>query len=155
MELDSVRKELNKYDEAIKNLITLRMSLIPIVADIKIKNNLPLFQGKREEEIYKKIEIFAKERGVSENLVKDIYKLIISNALEIEENISQRPDSSVTNKEIDISNIENIKRSFQKLDTILNEEIPNIISEIINSENLENLTLTDKATIYYNEKINK
>ena len=77
MELDNVRKELNNYDNMIKNMITLRMSLIPIVADIKVKNNLPLFQGKREEEIYNNIEKFAFKNGVDDQLIKNIYKLII------------------------------------------------------------------------------
>ena len=65
MELDLVRKQLNNYDDAIKCLVALRMSLIPIVADIKIKNNLPLFQAKREDEIYNKIEAFSLENGVN------------------------------------------------------------------------------------------
>ena len=155
MELDLVRKELNKYDDAIKNLIALRMSLIPIVADIKIKNNLPLFQGKREEEIYKKIEIFAKKKGVSENLVKDIYKLIIANALEIEENISQEPEKAIMNSKIDVTQMDELKEKFEKLDTILTQEIPDVITEISNSSELKGLSLTDKATLYYNEKINK
>lgn len=155
MELDLVRKELNKYDDAIKNLIALRMSLIPIVADIKIKNNLPLFQGKREEEIYKKIENFAKEKGVSENLVKQIYKLIIANALEIEEKISEEPNTAIVNRGIDVTQIDEIKKKFEKLDTILTQEIPNTIAEISNSSELKDLSLTDKATLYYNEKINK
>lgn len=155
MELDLVRKELNKYDDAIKNLIALRMSLIPIVADIKIKNNLPLFQGKREEEIYKKIENFAKEKGVSENLVKEIYKLIIANALEIEEKISEEPNTAIVNRGIDVTQIDEIKKKFEKLDTILTQEIPNTIAEILNSSELKDLSLTDKATLYYNEKINK
>ena len=155
MELDLVRKELNKYDDAIKNLIALRMSLIPIVADIKIKNSLPLFQGKREEEIYKKIENFAKEKGVSENLVKDIYKLIIANALEIEEKISEEPNTAIVNRGIDVTQIDEIKKKFEKLDTILTQEIPNTIAEISNSSELKDLSLTDKATLYYNEKINK
>ena len=55
MKLDKIREILNSYDEAIKRLITLRMSIIPLVAYTKMENNLPLFQPKREEEIYKKI----------------------------------------------------------------------------------------------------
>ena len=152
MELDLVRRELNMYDEAIKNLITLRMSLIPIVADIKIKNDLPLFQGKREEEIYNKIEIFAKENGVSAQLVKDIYKLIIANALQIEESIVQDSKKSIINNHIDELKIVDIENEFKKLDVILGKDIPNIIKEIKRINNSENLI--DKATLYYNKKIN-
>ena len=155
MELDLVRKELNKYDEAIKNLITLRMSLIPIVADVKVKNDLPLFQAKREDEIYKKIEIFAEENGVDANLVKDIYKIIIANALQIEESIVQDSKNSIINKDTDELKLSEIKKIFKKLDAILEDDIPKTIAEIKNSTDLKDLTLIDKATLYYNEKINK
>ena len=155
MELDLVRKELNMYDDAIKNLIALRMSLIPIVADIKIKNNLPLFQGKREEEIYNKIEVFSNKNGVNPNLVKDIYKLIISDALRIEEDIAQNQKKSIINKEIDESKCEGLRKSFEKLDNILNQDLPDIISEIVNFSDTNDLNLTKKSTLYYNKKINE
>ena len=151
MELDLVRKELNNYDNIIKNMINLRMSLIPIVADTKIKNNLPLFQGKREDEIYNNIEIFAKENGVDYDLVKNIYKLIIENALKIEANISEDENNSVINS-ADIVNIENVKQEFQKLDYIIQNEIPEILSKI--KKKCERQNLNQIATLYYNNKIN-
>ena len=154
MELDLVRKELNKYDEAIKNLVALRMSLIPIVADIKDKNNLPLFQGKREEEIYDKIEKFSLENGVKPNLLKDIYQLIIKNALEIEEDTINDNNSLIKQSE-KYKEIETLKNSFDKLDNILRNEIPDIINEIKNTYKDSNLNLTNKATLYYNDEINK
>ena len=116
MELDLVRKELNNYDDTIKILVALRMSLIPIVADIKIKNNLPLFQAKREAEIYNKIEKFALENGVNKELVKDIYKLIISDAMRIEETISKNEEESIINKNKEELNNDIIKENFQRLD---------------------------------------
>lgn len=152
MELDSVRKELNKYDNIIKNMICLRMALIPIVADIKIKNNLPLFQGKREEEIYNKLDEFAKENGVDSNLLRDIYKLIISNALSIEENIASSKEKSIINEKIDESKINKVQGLFQKLDDIIESEIPEILSNINEVCKKENLNLNEIATIYYNKK---
>ena len=95
MKLDKIRGILNSYDEAIKRLITLRMSLIPLVAETKIENNLPLFQPKREEEIYKKIEEFSAQNGVDKELLKNIYKLIIANALKIEEEIVEEPNNMI------------------------------------------------------------
>ena len=151
MELDLVRKELNKYDDTIKILVALRMSLIPIVADIKIKNNLPLFQAKREAEIYNKIEKFALENGVNKELVKDIYKLIISDAMRIEETISKNEEESILNKNKEEINNDIIKENFQRLDSILSKEIPDIIANILKEK--ENLNLTEIATLYYNQKI--
>ncbi len=151
MELDLVRKELNNYDDTIKILVALRMSLIPIVADIKIKNNLPLFQAKREAEIYNKIEKFALENGVNKELVKDIYKLIISDAMRIEETISKNEEESIINNNKEELNNDIIKENFQRLDSILSKEIPGIIANILKEK--ENLNLTEIATLYYNQKI--
>ena len=127
MELDEVRKELNHYDNMIKNMLNLRMALIPIVADIKIKNNMPFFQGKREEEIYKNIEIFAEKNGIDSNLVKEIYQLIIANAIKLEEAISEDSTKSIMNHKIDFSKLENCKKEFEKLDMLIEKEIPKII----------------------------
>ena len=152
MDLSSIRNELTMYDNIIKNMITLRMSLIPIVADIKSKNNLPLFQAKREDEIYKNIKTFSKENGVDASLVTDIYKLIISNALNIEENVVKSPEVSVINKDVSVS--KEVEDNIKKLDNILLKEIPEIISNITKNSNFSDLNLTEKATLYYNHKVN-
>ena len=153
MELDGVRKELNSYDNMIKNMLTLRMSLIPIVADIKIKNNMPFFQGKREEEIYKNIEIFAEKNGIDSNLVKEIYKLIIANAIKIEEGVAEDSTKSILNHNIDFSKLENCNKEFEKLDRIIKEEIPEILSKITEECEAQNLNMNEIATLYYNGKI--
>lgn len=153
MDLDSIRKELNMYDNIIKNMITLRMSLIPMVAKVKIDNNLPLVQTKRESEIYNNIEVFAKENGIDKDLVKDIYKLIISNALKIEDDFVNNPDNSVLSKNINFSEFKNLDVCFKKLDNILSNEIPDIISNI-KTDDLKNLSLNEIATLYYNNKLN-
>lgn len=153
MELDEVRKELNLYDTMIKNMLNLRMALIPIVADIKIKNNLSFFQGKREEEIYKKIEIFAEKNGVDSNLVKEIYQLIIANAIKLEESIAEDSTKSIINHEIDFSKLENCKEQFEKLDRIIEKEIPEILLNIEQECEAQNLNLNQIATLYYQDKI--
>ena len=149
MELDLIRKEINNYDNLIKNMLNFRMSLIPIVADIKVKNNLPFYQGKREEEIYKNLETFSNENGIDRDLLTEIYKLIIHNAIEIEENYAEN-NCSIPNKGID-----GIYQEFQKLDNIIEKEIPDIIGKIKKSAEQNNLNLNQIATLYYNEKTKK
>ncbi len=153
MELDLVRKKLNCYDNIIKNMINLRMSLIPIVADIKIKNNMPFVQGKREAEIYRNIEIFAEENGIDANLIKDIYKLMITNAVKLEKGIAEEKVKSVLNENIDISRMEGINQDFEKLDKILENEIPEILSSIKEKFEKENLNMNQISTLYYNGKV--
>lgn len=153
MDLNLIRKELDMYDNIIKNMITLRMSLIPIVAQIKLENNLPLVQSKRENEIYHRIETFAEENGVDKELLKNIYHLMISNAIKIEENIVNEPSHSILNQNINLSQFKNIKECFQKLDQILSDDIPKVLSNIIQSNELNSLSLTEKASLYYQQKL--
>ncbi len=153
MELDGVREELNQYDAMIKNMLTLRMALIPIVADIKIENNMPFFQGKREEEIYKNIEIFADKNGIDSNLVKQIYQLVIAHAIKLEENIAEDSAKSILNHELTISNFPNCMQEFEKLDRLLQKEIPEIIANITKECEAKNLNLNQMATLYYKDKI--
>jgi len=153
MELDLVRKELNKYDNLIKEMVCLRMSLIPIVADIKIKNNMPLFQEKREDEIYKNIEIFSEKNGVDSILIKDIYKLIIANAIKMQESIVNDSKKSILNNDIDLTKLEGVKNDFEKLDSIITQEIPEIILRITRICEKENLKLNELSTLYYDSKI--
>ena len=151
MELDLIRKIINNYDNLIKNMINFRMSLIPIVGDIKIKNNLPIYQGKREEEIYKNLEAFSNENGINRDLLTGIYKLIIHNAVEIEENIVEN-DCSILNENNDTMPINTVNQEFQKLDYLIEKEIPNIIERINNIARQNNLNLNQVATLYYNKK---
>lgn len=153
MELDEVRKELNHYDNMIKNMLNLRMALIPIVADIKIKNNMPFFQEKREEEIYKNIEIFAKKNGIDSNFVKEIYQLMIANAIKLEESIAEDSAKTIINHKMDFSKLKNCKKEFKKLDRLIEKEVPEIILKITKECEAQNLNLNQMATLYYNDKI--
>lgn len=151
MELDLVRKHLDFYDDVIKNMITLRMAFMPIVADIKIKKNMPLFQEKRENEIYESIDTFAEKSGVDSNLIKDIYRLIMTNALKIQESIVE--EKAEIKKNGDFSNLESMKKNFKKLDAILEKEIPEIMLDIRRECDSKNINLTQAATWYYQDKI--
>lgn len=153
MELDLVRKELNYYDDMIKTMITLRMSLIPIVATIKVKNKMPLFQGNRENEIYKGIEEFAEKSGVDSDLVKNIYKLIMTDALKMQEEMAEDLKLSEKDEKIDFSKLEPMKKKFEKIDTIIEKDIPEIILDIMKECESKDLNLTQVATWYYDKKI--
>lgn len=124
---------------------------MPIVADIKIKKNMPLFQEKRENEIYESIDTFAEKSGVDSNLIKDIYRLIMTNALKIQESIVE--EKAEIKKNGDFSNLESMKKNFKKLDAILEKEIPEIMLDIRRECDSKNINLTQAATWYYQDKI--
>ncbi len=154
MNLEQVRRELDKYDNIIKTMVVLRMSLIPLVADNKIKNNLPIYQGKREEQIYNNIQTFSEENGVNSNLLKEIYQLMIANAIKIEEQMVYDDSSTILNKGKDLKQIEKIKNKFNELDSILADKIPSIIEEIKEISKENNLNLAQLSTLYYHKEGN-
>ena len=156
MELSGVREELDKIDNVIKNLLVIRMSLIPHVAEIKIKNNLGLFQSKREEEIYRKINEFCSEKGVSYDLVKEIYYNIIKNALEIEHNIKDGETPYELDVKFDSNTEEQLLEKYKELDTLL-VELPNILKDIndIGNQSENKYNLSEISTAAYKIKLNK
>lgn len=151
--LDLVRKEINYYDNMIKTMISLRMSLIPIVATIKVKNKIPLFQSNRENEIYKEIEKFAEKSGADGELVRNIYQLIMTDALKMQEEMVEDLKKSKIGEKTDFSKLEPIKKNFKKIDRIIEKDIPEMILDIMKECELKDLNLTQVATWYYDNKI--
>ena len=85
--------------------------------------------------------------------VKEIYQLIIANAIKLEEAISEDSTKSIMNHKIDFSKLENCKKEFEKLDMLIEKEIPKIILKITEECETQNLNLNQIATLYYQYKI--
>ena len=77
MELQKIREKLDKIDRSINYLIFLRTSAAVLVGETKKEQDLPIFQPKREKEIYQRQKVFAEERGINEQLLIQISKLLI------------------------------------------------------------------------------
>lgn len=56
-ELDHIRKTINTYDEEIIETLVLRFDAVKKVAEIKKENNMSIFDGKRQDEIIKNIQL--------------------------------------------------------------------------------------------------
>ena len=112
---------------------------------------MPLFQEKRENQIYESMDTFAEKSGVDSNLIKDIYRLIMTNALKIQESIVE--EKAEIKKNGDFSNLESLKKNFEKLDIIIEKELPEIMLDIWKECDSKNINLTQAATWYYQDKI--
>lgn len=55
MDISDARKKIDEIDGKMTDLFEKRMNLSAEIAQYKIKNNLPVFDGKREEEIIKNL----------------------------------------------------------------------------------------------------
>lgn len=86
-DLTEIRKELDKLDSSIIELLSKRMALIPSVAEYKKQNNLPRYQPEREKEIINSRRKLAKELNINPDLAENIAKAIIADAHRIEKEI--------------------------------------------------------------------
>jgi len=85
MTIADLRKEIDELDEQLLKTLAKRMSLALEVAKHKKENGIPLKQPEREEQLVSYRKQMAKELGLSENFVEELWKAIIKESLRIEE----------------------------------------------------------------------
>ena len=87
MELNEIREHLDRLDNAIVLLLAERLSLIPHVANCKVKNNIARYQPDREKAILSMKTELGKKYNLREEYVEDIFKQIIEESHAIEKKI--------------------------------------------------------------------
>lgn len=102
MELQKIREKLDKIDRSINYLIFLRTSAAVLVGETKKEQDLSIFQPEREKEIYQRQKVFAEERGINEQLLIQISKLLIEEAVAIEEKILSNSRTYEEEEQLDI-----------------------------------------------------
>lgn len=146
MELDKVRNQLDYYDNIIQNMLTLRLSVIPIVADIKKRNNLSIVHKDREKAMYSKMEKIALENGISANLLCDVYKNVISEAIKLEYIFLDDGYKKFTLKDKDMNDA---LKSMEKIDTVICNDLSKEVQKLKDIAKSYNITLYDLALIYH------
>lgn len=84
MNLEQIRKRIDKIDAKLVALIAERQSYMADVGKYKRRNNLPYYQPEREKEIIKSKKGMAKKSGADQNLIKKIFILIFKNSRKIQ-----------------------------------------------------------------------
>lgn len=77
MNLENFRKDINRIDEELLNLIKERSDVAFKVGEFKKKSGLPIINERRESEIYTKIMAMAKEKDIDPEIIKDIWQKLI------------------------------------------------------------------------------
>jgi len=90
MELSTIRKKLDKLDDELMSILAKRMDLVLEVAAYKEKNNLPLCQQKREDEIFESKRALARKYALNEKMVEDLFKRIIKDSIRIQQEKTKR-----------------------------------------------------------------
>ncbi len=85
--LEEMRQEIDAADKHLLDALAQRMAVVKRVGRYKKENNLPPLDPKRWEQVLQSKLVQAEEKGLSQELVKDIYELIHQEALNVEKEV--------------------------------------------------------------------
>ena len=89
MPLRKIRKEIDKLDHDLAQLLHKRKKLVEKVAQIKKKHKLPIFDKKREGDMSKKLDKFAKKHGLRKTFLQKIWAVILKESKEAQKKIKK------------------------------------------------------------------
>lgn len=84
MTIKQLRKQINEIDHAIINLLAERMDLVKRIGGLKRSEGKEPLDSDRWHQILMDRVAYARERGVSEQLIEKIWHEVHDHALEIE-----------------------------------------------------------------------
>ena len=82
MNIEEARKDIDKIDDNIIELLAKRKNLIKEIASIKKELNKPIIDEEREQEIIERLKKISKEKDLDENFISSIYEIILNNSKE-------------------------------------------------------------------------
>ena len=85
--IKQVRRHIDRADIVLITALAERMSLMPEIAEYKKKNNLSVFDEKREVEIMKNLKKIAKQHGLEESFVEEIFLSVFNESKRIQNEI--------------------------------------------------------------------
>lgn len=85
--IKQIRRHIDRIDTVIITALAERMSLMPEIAEYKKKYDIPVFDEKREVEIMNKLKKIAKEQGLEEGFVEEVFLSIFNEAKRIQNEI--------------------------------------------------------------------
>lgn len=86
MKIEELRKEIDKVDEKIVNLLVRRDALVKEIAQIKKKDGITVKDQDRENEIIVRMKKKAINCGLDGRFVEELFKLVLKKSKEEQEN---------------------------------------------------------------------
>ena len=83
-EMIEFRKQMDEINDNILNLLAERLEVSKKIGKYKEEDGLPVFDAKREAEIFEKLERDAEEKGLDKKHVLEVFELIIKNSREVQ-----------------------------------------------------------------------
>lgn len=83
-EIKKIRSEIDKVDQKLLAALAARKELVEEAGEYKAKNNFKIRDPKREKEMLKTRQAFAKKLGISKKFTEQIFRAIILEAVRIQ-----------------------------------------------------------------------
>ena len=90
MNLDQLRKKINKIDDDILKAFQKRKDISVLVGKYKMKNNLPIYQPERERIIIKNLTKLSEEKDLDPKFITKVFKSIFAYSRSIQSNLKKR-----------------------------------------------------------------
>ena len=84
-ELQGYRKQIDKIDEEIIELLAKRFETVTKIGKFKKENNLSIIDNNRFQKVLDKVKNIASKHGISVSLIQDMYNLIHKYSCELEQ----------------------------------------------------------------------
>ena len=82
--LEDLRKEIDKCDKKIVELLVKRFEIVKQIGEFKKQNNIPVIDNNRFQKVLEKVENIASIQGISKDFIKEIYNFIHKYSCELE-----------------------------------------------------------------------
>ena len=93
MSLKKYRKQLDKIDDKIVNLLAKRMKLASQIGKHKFGNGMKIFQPSREDVVKDKLKSLADKFNLNFSFLSKIWNEIISESIKIQEKIFEKKNN--------------------------------------------------------------
>ena len=84
MEIDAIRSDIDKINDEILDALIKRLELSKDVAEYKIKQNIPVYNREREEEILRRI---GNKAGAKAEYIIPVFEAILDTSKKLQEDI--------------------------------------------------------------------
>ena len=85
MDILTLRRRIDDVDLKVIRLLSKRIKIVQKICDLKVKNNLSVYQPKRESSMLKKRKNFAKKYSLREQFIVDLFGRIFEESRYLQE----------------------------------------------------------------------
>ena len=82
--LENLRKEIDKIDSEIIQLLAKRFEIVKQIGVFKKENKISVVDNRRFQKVLEKVENIAEKQGISRDFTNDIYNIIHKYSCELE-----------------------------------------------------------------------